>query len=167
VYNWNKMKSFSKTLGSPIGSLVLVVLCGSWLLHAGHGLRGDTPRKAPKKSDSALIGKWAAFESKSGSDLIDNLLSILELRVDKYKLRFVFPGATSGTDFAYSVNETTNPKQIDYASKGRVFRGIYKIEGDTLYLCICKRIDKPRPASFDGQKNNGEFWQMKLKKINP
>jgi uncharacterized protein (TIGR03067 family) len=58
-------------------------------------------------------------------------------------------------DYALKVNSRTSPKTYDItgigsATRGREFRGIYKIEGDVLILSYNVGAG-PRPTAFEGQ----------------
>jgi uncharacterized protein (TIGR03067 family) len=58
-----------------------------------------------------------------------------------------------GDDRAYFTDPKSNPPAIDLRYEpaeqdGRLSRGIYKVEGDRLTLCVA-RGDQPRPKAFE------------------
>lgn len=61
----------------------------------------------------------------------------------------------------YRTNSSATPMQIDFLQsqgelKGRTWKGIYRLEGDTLNTCDnAPAMDKPRPASFAAQPGSG------------
>ncbi len=51
-------------------------------------------------------------------------------------------------------NGKADPQELDTTANGRVFRGIYKIDGDLLTMCTTG-IDSPRPKKFDVKETAG------------
>lgn len=51
-------------------------------------------------------------------------------------------------------NGEADPHELDTTANGSIFRGIYKIEGDTLTMCSTG-IDFPRPKKFDVKETEG------------
>jgi RNA polymerase sigma factor (sigma-70 family) len=57
------------------------------------------------------------------------------------------------TEFRYVVRPTTSPKQIDLihtfgVKEGKILKGIYRLEGNRLFLCLNQAEDGERPARF-------------------
>jgi uncharacterized protein (TIGR03067 family) len=73
------------------------------------------------------------------------------------------------TEWALKLYPTRNPPEIDLhilagASEGKVMKGIYKLEGDTLTICYSPAITGDvRPASF-AEAEKGNFMRMILKR---
>jgi uncharacterized protein (TIGR03067 family) len=78
-----------------------------------------------------------------------------------------FPKAKGGT---FTLNPTATPKTIDMVpadgpNQGKMFRGIYQLEGDELKACFAFP-GKERPKTFLTEANSGlvlEFWRRTKK----
>jgi uncharacterized protein (TIGR03067 family) len=63
--------------------------------------------------------------------------------------------------FSYKFDATTDPKIIDFTNlteenKGQVLEGIYKVDGDTLTICLWSGMGtKSRPAIFEAKPGTG------------
>jgi uncharacterized protein (TIGR03067 family) len=61
------------------------------------------------------------------------------------------------------VDSITKPAAIDFehtdgALKGKAWRGIYGLDGDTLTVCDnAPDLDKGRPAAFEARRGQGMF----------
>jgi uncharacterized protein (TIGR03067 family) len=59
------------------------------------------------------------------------------------------------------LDETARPAAIDFeltegAAKGKTWKGIFKLEGETLIICdIAPDTGKPRPAEFEAKSGSG------------
>jgi uncharacterized protein (TIGR03067 family) len=59
------------------------------------------------------------------------------------------------------VDASANPRAMDFkhkggSSRGKTWRGIYRIDGDTLTICDnAADVQKSRPTSFDTKPNSG------------
>ncbi len=62
--------------------------------------------------------------------------------------------------FTYKTNPATTPAEIDLimvngADQGKLFRGIYRLQGDTYTICRHLQPEKPRPVEFTTTVNSG------------
>jgi RNA polymerase sigma factor (sigma-70 family) len=118
--------------------------------------RADAFNEAAKKDLQALQGDWilqSIEENGMKVELGDNQQGILTFKDTTWSF-----APTNEQGEVVALDPTTNPKLIDIKStpKGReafVKEGIYKLDGDTLTICLGK--DKNRPTNFDPPKEAG------------
>jgi uncharacterized protein (TIGR03067 family) len=109
---------------------------------------------------AALQGEWTATKAtrdgKAADDVVGHRLSISEM---SFKIQSK-AGAHlhSGT---IVLHPATKPAAIDFQHdegnlKGRDWKGIYALEGDTLTICDnAPDIERGRPAAFEAGKGSG------------
>ena len=73
--------------------------------------------------------------------------------------KFIIQKATAtlmGLAGEYHLNDAAEPKEIDFKSRdGSQLRGIYKIDGKTLIVCLAMSSKPPRPTGFSTKSNDG------------
>ena len=111
------------------------------------------PKADPATADLAkLKGEWAVKSIEvAGMPLPGELPG--KLVIDGAK----FGGL--GSDMTIVLDPSKTPKEIDLvrAPSGQKWMGLYKLDGDTLTLCLAmiekgKLADQKRPADFDAKK---------------
>jgi uncharacterized protein (TIGR03067 family) len=127
---------------------VAVLLFGA--LTTADAEKPDALSKEAKKELEKLQGQWMLREGQRyGKKFEENDAKlILEIRGNKW----FFTGQEKGEFIAISPG--TEPKCFDLKSveegtKGRVHEGIYKIDGDTLTICIHEGKERNRPTRFE------------------
>ena len=112
------------------------------------------------EGQSALQGNWTAEKAvrdgQAAGDVVGNRLSLtgdrFEIRSRNGELLY------SGT---FKASPSAKPAAIDFehtagALKGKAWRGIYDVEGDTLTTCDnAPNLARGRPASFEAGKGSG------------
>lgn len=109
-----------------------------------------------------LEGSWALVSEESdGSAAPEEIRRSAVLKIEgvKYSLHL---GELKLTG-RISLNPTQSPKAIDLrdddgVTPGGIRRGIYRIDGDRLTLCIA-RYDEKRPVTFSGAPGAGTTLQ--------
>jgi len=133
-----------KLLAVTIG---FVLLTGAMAV----GQDGDA---AIKKDTELLKGKWKFESVKSAQgEKEDFAEATLEFFTDG-KVQF-----TKGTEqkkATYKINPAGKPKEIDLkpVDKDDAMQGIYRIEKETLTICICEGQNVARPTEFEAKDKN-------------
>jgi uncharacterized protein (TIGR03067 family) len=127
----------------------------------------DPPKlsEAAQKELKKLEGKWQIqMEARSDGerDRSGDSDAVVEFKGHKI--------VAEGKDFGEvaALDPSTDPKCLDLKvdsgpAKGRTVEAIYKIDGDTLTLCV-GIMEKMRPSGFDKPKDAG-FVLVTLKRI--
>ncbi|MCS7022279.1 MAG: TIGR03067 domain-containing protein [Gemmataceae bacterium] len=142
-----------------IGTTLLIYWLTAWGILAGGALPGRS--QPPPSSDAeALLGIWEVVALEAGgrpeSDKNYRWTTFVFTR-DKLTLR---EGFNPPVEFAYTLDPTTLPKTIDLTVRGHTARGIYKLEGDELVLCIS--MGGPRPTAFTSRgRNDTEMFTLR------
>jgi len=105
-------------------------------------------KEPPKKDPPTLLGEWAAESGVRGGKA-DNPPPGTTITFHKEgKVSFKEGGGGAGEDGTYTSDPKKSPAEIDImspgAGKGVAMLGIYKIEGDTLTMCITMGGDRPK-----------------------
>jgi uncharacterized protein (TIGR03067 family) len=132
--------------------LVMILVIGL-LAPAGKGAE-------PDKDLKALEGTWQVESAKmdgqefSGDDVADSRLVV---QGDRYKQQEKDQVKEDGV---IKLDPAQSPKAIDLRimsgdDKGKTQLGIYKLDGDTLTVCLAKAGDKDRPKEFATKQGSG------------
>jgi len=129
----------------------VLILTASLLLGA------DASAAATKKDQEKFQGTVQLVPPENDANGV-----VFKVEIKGDKIRVIYPdgGELKGT---FKIDATTDPKIIDFTLKNRGdFEGIYKLDGDTLTVCISEPDVKQRPAEFakDG-KNVGVLKRVK------
>jgi uncharacterized protein (TIGR03067 family) len=113
-----------------------------------------------KAAETTLQGTWIATKAEQDGNAADDLVGHrLSFKGNRFKIR-----SKDGKPlYAGSVqtNPSTRPATIDFqqkkgALKGKVWKGIYVLDGDTLTTCDnAPNLKKGRPAAFEAKSGSG------------
>ncbi len=129
---------------------------------------GATEDKAKKSDKETIQGEWKVDSAKAngqepqGAEGDQIKGATWTISADKITVTFNGEDRVS----TYTVDPTAKPKAIDVMSeKEGTFKGIYKLEGDTLTICASiQRGDNERPTAFESKE--GSFTMlMVLKRV--
>ena len=121
-----------------------------------------------RKDKAALQGVWKVTASASKGEKVpaDDLKDLaLLFRGDAIHIR---EGGKTAENFAFTLDPSKKIKEIDLTlkvgpQKGRVDRGIYQLDGDTLRICIQSNKDAPRPSEFRSPVGS-DLWLVVLQR---
>jgi uncharacterized protein (TIGR03067 family) len=122
---------------------------------------------APKKLQGSWTATRAERDGKAADDVVGHRLSFtgnrFEIRSKDGKTLY------AGT---VQVDPSAKPATIDFkhaqgALKGKVWKGIYALDGDTLTTCDnAPNLDRSRPAAFQAKSGSG-YVLIKFKRAKP
>jgi uncharacterized protein (TIGR03067 family) len=110
------------------------------------------PKDPPKKEADLLLGKWVGVKSELGGQPEPQPAGgvIVEFTTDGKMVSQ--EGANAPEESGYTTDPKKDPAEIDItvpAFDKKVIRmvGIFKVEGDTLTMCLV--VDRKRPTKFE------------------
>jgi uncharacterized protein (TIGR03067 family) len=127
-----------------------------WLT-LGLGLACAQPAAAAQKD---LQGIWIATKAerdgKAASDVVRHRLAFAgdRFQIQSKDAKSLYAGTVR-------VDPSTKPAAIDFehtegSLKGKAWKGIYALDGDTLIICDnAENLDKRRPAAFQAKSGSG------------
>jgi uncharacterized protein (TIGR03067 family) len=144
------------------------------ILAAGLLIAACNPRdEAASKDRERLQGSWELLTLQA------NLQQLLEMDLDDLpEARLVFQDEgchlrIGGTDLemTYLLNARKSPRAIDLTvtagpDKGKKFRAIYVLDGDTIKLCYHPQPGKERPGAFANAADSG-FMVLTWRRLKP
>jgi uncharacterized protein (TIGR03067 family) len=112
-------------------------------------------KDAARKDPPSLVGTWvvvsfaaAGHQSPAGATAADSWE--YEFKADgTLEVRVADGGRSKGVQ--YTADPKKDPAEIDIAltEQGVTHRGIYKVEGDVLTICVHAARESKRPAKFE------------------
>src|SRR5688572_611026 len=125
------------------------LILGTWLLPAF----AQPAEQAPKSLQGTWTATKAERDGKAADDVVGNRLSFTGKRfqIQSNDGKPLYAGTVR-------VNPSAKPATVDFentegAAEGKMWKGIYKLDGDTLTICDnAPNSDKERPAAFEAKK---------------
>jgi uncharacterized protein (TIGR03067 family) len=108
------------------------------------------PVKEPKTTADALVGKWAAESVVMDGEAAQPRPRTTWTFTPDWK-SILAGGDQDSTEGTYKVDPTKEAAEIDISAGpkgGRPVKGLYRVEGDTLSLCLVGATDE-RPKKFE------------------
>jgi uncharacterized protein (TIGR03067 family) len=137
----------------------MVWRCGLCLLSiflTSVGIQGDDLEVETKK----MQGSWKVTASQVNGGKIPLEAFKKVVVVIKDNRIFFKDNGTTYDEIEFDLDLATKPREIDFLytaglKKGVLERGIYKLDGDQLTICMAQQKQK-RPAEFVSQKGTGQ-----------
>jgi uncharacterized protein (TIGR03067 family) len=138
------------------GIAVALLLLARWPAGAQEERDDDA-----RKELSRLQGTWMLVAAdvegtKTPREKIQRMKVVIE--GDHYTLHF--GGHVLAKDIRFQIDATRSPKSVDdVLEDGKVIRGIYQLDGDTLYSCMAE-VGKDRPTDFVARAGSGHTLRV-------
>ena len=134
-----------------LASAMRVLILGAGLVLAG---------ALPAGAQTALEGNWVATQAETNGAASP---AVVGHRLSFSGARFEIKSKDGKTVYAGTVrtDAKARPAAIDFAHtlgalKGKAWKGIYKLDGDTLTVCDnAADMAKGRPAAFESKSGSG------------
>jgi uncharacterized protein (TIGR03067 family) len=123
------------------------------LLALAVSLSAPAAKEAPKKDPPALLGEWVGEKAEAAGMPLPVPPGGITMEFTADGRLVTREGTKPPEESAYTHDPKKAPAEIDITpprgAKDMTFIGIYKVEGDTLTLCL--GIAGKRPAKFESQ----------------
>ena len=163
---------------------------GTWMPQALIGLAGTlllsaapAPARADAKDANELRGEWTLVRHVKPDGTVirhDGALGnshfVLRFAGAKVVQEYDFGDPSLEITMEVALDPSVTPKRIDLTVtdaskatvadelKGKVQRGVYRIDGERLTLCLAEFREKARPAGFDPGRGRDVFELKRVKR---
>jgi uncharacterized protein (TIGR03067 family) len=127
------------------------------------------PKEAPKKDPPSLIGEWVP-ESAVHGGMNDPPPPGTTITFTKEGKCVIKEGPDTERDsMTFTSDPKRDPPEIDIneplgGMKGRAMKGIYKIDGDTLLLCLSRKGERPKEFTSPAGSDSAFITLKRVKK---
>jgi len=135
-----------------VAAAVLLVLCVAAAVTVVGARQALADKKETPKDEEKILGTWAVVSYEEGGEKAP------EERIKEAKVSFAADGKMTAKqgekeqEFTYKLDPAKKPKEFSLTNdKGLTLLGIYKLDGDTLTVCLDRSGGQPAEfASKDG-----------------
>jgi uncharacterized protein (TIGR03067 family) len=137
------------------------------LLSLAIAMAAPASKDPPKKDPPALVGEWAAESAVEQGRAIALPPGTGWVFTADRKSVLTLGGAAGSFEATYKADATKAPAEVDVSDgpKGKPLRGIFKVEGDTLTVCLVEG-DADRPTAFESAAGSKTIL-ITLKRVKP
>ncbi len=127
----------------------------------------DTAEEAQKKLQGTWEATTAERDGKPAADVVGHRLTFsgAKFEIESKDGKLVYAGT-------FRVDPGAKPASVDFehsegALKGKVWKAIYSLDGDTLKTCDnAPDTEKPRPTAFEAKSGSG-YVLITFKRLKP
>jgi uncharacterized protein (TIGR03067 family) len=125
----------------------------AWLKRTPPRTERTITRQEREEEEAKWQGTWSAVSGESSGENLPPQ-SLANVKVVVEGVRFVLHrGQGKEAEMSFTINPAENPKALDGTpvsgnAKGKTLPGIYRIEEDTLTICLNPLLGGARPNSF-------------------
>jgi uncharacterized protein (TIGR03067 family) len=108
-------------------------------------LAAPAPKEVPKKEAPTVVGNWVP-ESLVMSGTPEKLDAGMSFTLTADGKCLVKEGAGDPDEMLYNIDPKKDPGHFDLREpgmQGELMKGIYKLDGDTLTICLSMKGDRP------------------------
>ena len=135
-----------------LSAVICWLTLGSWLVP----VFAQTAEEAQKKLQGTWTATKAERDGKAADDIVGHRLSFTgnRFQIQSKDGKPLFAGT-------FQANPAAKPAAIDFQHtdgpmKGKAWKGIYALDGDTLRVCDnAPNLDRVRPAAFEAKSGSG------------
>ena len=132
----------------------------SLLLGVALALAAPQAKDPPKREAPSVVGEWEGVSTTLDGRPFG--LEPLPLTFADGKVTARERDGTVAVTGTYVLNRAKNPAEIDITWAGMIHKGIYKIDGDSLTICIVM-LGLDRPTAFE--KPGGRYLVTVYKRV--
>jgi uncharacterized protein (TIGR03067 family) len=132
-----------------------LLILAAGLLVAADGSKGG----AAKPDKEILQGTWKLVALEIDGKQVD-VKGLNDARLMVKGNEYCFTLGKGHLEMTFTMDQGQQPKVIDLAiaagpNKGKTYRGIYTLEGDTFKICRHTKPDQERPTEFATRADSG------------
>ncbi len=126
---------------------------------------------ADKKDEDLLQGRWKVMSvENNGKKAEAKVIANMKLVVAGDKMT-ALDGNDVMDEYTFRLDPTAKPRAIDLTiqtgdEKGKTVRGIYRLEGDALTVCVAEPDKKDRPREFSAPEGSS-FMLLVFQRAKP
>jgi uncharacterized protein (TIGR03067 family) len=106
-------------------------------------------KERPAPEAPSVVGEWVRVgHTQAGTPVAPDAQAHHQVFGPDGTWEYTYGGGVSNRGMSYVADRKQKPPAIDIRGGGQSWRGIYKVEGDTLTLCLVTG-DRDRPRTFE------------------